>query len=188
MMNALFLALGAILVAIISFFFLKKKKKISEVPNQKVFESFEAQTAIFKTDKPQAYRATLSLDEKDKSIRPEGFQQRNLDREVGGLEEGDKGLKETKKVEAEIKDVWDERSDKIDEIGSIDQLGGSGKESMTWKLKKIRLKIGKYAISDEGQESDTKGYDSRYAQGGFSQMIKTRQDFDHENGGGGMGR
>lgn len=187
-MNALFLAIGVILAVVIGAFFLKKKKKISEPINQQVLEYTEAETTVFKTNKTQAYRATLSLDEKDNAIRPEGFQQRNLDREVGGLEDGIKGPKETKEFEPEIKDVWDERSNEIDEIGSINQLGGHDKESMTWRLKKIRLKIGKSASLEDTHEPDKKGYDSRYNQGGFSQMIKIRRDFDHENSGGGIER
>lgn len=140
--------------------------------------------------KPEAYRATLSLkDKQDKSIRPEGYQQRNLDREVGGLEAGEDSIKEIKeKIEQHIEDEWDKRSDEIDKIGSIDPLAGHDKESMTWRLKKIRLKIGKHLQKGGDQKSDSKNFDSRYAGGGFSQMIKARQDYGHDQNNSGNSR
>jgi len=187
-------SIGAILVFLVVFVLLKKSKKLQKSESKKSSADSDLAT-IFKTDKPQAYRAILEVDELNNSIRPEGYQQRTLDREVGGLEEGKKGTEKQAQEEQKhhhekhVEDVWDKRSDEIDKIGSIDPLAGHDKESMTWRLKKIKLKIGKHLHRDDhGKHADETGknYDSRYAnqQGGFTQMIKARQDFGHEGGGG----
>lgn len=194
-MNALFIGLGAILILSLIFFLRKKSVGIFKEKSTSRIE--EIKSSNTKTDKPQAYRALLSLDENlDHSIRPESYKQRNLDREIGGLEEGKKSAEQKNEIELErhIEDSWDKRSDEIDKIGSINQLAGHDKESMIWRLKKIRLGIGKNLTNKKNHHKESglgKDYDSRYEQPGrgtFSQLIKARQDFDHENNGDGIGR
>ena len=123
------------------------------------------------------------------AIRPEGNQQRNLDRETGGLE------KEEYK-EKSIKDVWDDRSDEIDREGAIDQLGSAAKKSMIWRHKKAKLDVEKHgksadaaAAHHENRQGSGKSFDSRYGnQGGLNQILQARQDFSNDRGGGGMSR
>jgi hypothetical protein len=189
-MSALFISLGTILLLLLIFFL--HKKSVGIFQKKPTSSTEETRSLNTPNDKPQAYRALLSLDENlDHSILPEGYKQRNLDREVGGLEEGKKGTKQTDEFEKHVEDLWDKRSDEIDKIGSIDPLAGHDKESMTWRLKKIRLKIGKHLSNEHEHHEEIgsgKSYDSRSGIGGFSQIVKARQDFDHENGNGGFGR
>jgi hypothetical protein len=190
--------LAGLIALLLTYFFISKNlKKHPQKSGQKKYkispktESFDQ---YFKP-KPEAYHATLSLKDKlDKSIKPEGYQQRNLDREVGGLEAGEDSVKEIKeKIEHHIDDVWDKRSDEIDKIGSIDPLAGHDKESMTWRLKKIRLKIRKHLQQNDNPKSgsgksSSGQFDSRYNGAGFSQMVKARQDFGHEHNNSGSSR
>ena len=141
-----------------------------------------------------AQRAELTEIREDHAIKPENNQQRNLDREVGGLEEGKKGdEKENKKLmEQHIEDVWDDRSKKVDEMGSVNPIRGHDKESMIWRSKKHKLDEQKHEKHEKHEKHDNhehkdnfgKNYDSRSDQsGGFRQMIKARQDRSNELGG-----
>ena len=124
-------------------------------------------------------------------IRPENSQQRNLDREVGGLEEGKTGSeKENKELhEAHIKDIWDDRSEEVDKMGSHIPLGSTAKKSMIWRLKKAKLdgketiKKTADALEAHSANKDGKVFDSSKQQGGFKQMIKAREDHGHGMGG-----
>lgn len=190
------IALAVVLVVIIAIALRKKSQKTQDTKMTSNEVNAESET-YNKTDKPQAYRATLSLEDRDHAIRPENYQQRHLDREVGGLEAGKKGLetkeKEAKKInEKLIEDAWDKRSEEVDKMGSTPQFAGHDKESMVWRLKKIKLKIGNLLQKDD-KENPQKSeignrFDSRQGQGGFSQMVKARRDFTHENDQGGMSR
>ena len=188
-MIEIIISLGVILALVAAFKFLKKSSDFKKVESMSVDLSFES--TAYKTDKSQEYRATLSLEDLDHSIRPESYQQRNLDREVGGFEGGEKGVKEKKDEQEKIlEDVWDKRSEEVDKMGSFNPMAGANKESMLWRLKKIRLGISKHLKHDQSEKNGVgTNYDSRYGQqGGFSQIIKARQDFGHKNDGGGMGR
>lgn len=139
-----------------------------------------------------AQKAEFVKTQEDHAIRPESNQQRNLDREVGGLEEGKKGdEKENKKLmERHITDVWDNRSAEVNKVGSINPIVGHDKESMIWRSKKHQLdeqrheKDEKHDAHEERRDNFGKNYDSRSDQsGGFRQMIKARQDHSNESGG-----
>ncbi len=68
-------------------------------------------------------------------VRPNQFHQRNLDLEVGGLE------KEQKK-EVSGKDLWDDRSEEVDEMsieGNLKAMNTSAKRSMIWRIKKKKM-------------------------------------------------
>jgi hypothetical protein len=188
---AIIVSLGVVLALILAFKFLKKSQDLSKSESTSTTLSVESKAC--KANKTQAPRATLSLENRDNSIRPENYQQRNLDREVGGLEGGKRGVKEKKdEPEKIIEDIWDERSGDVDKMGSFIPLSGANKDLTLWKLKKIRLGIGKHLKHDH-DENDKIGvgthYDSSFGQqGGFSQIIKARQDFGRDNDGGGMGR
>ena len=115
-------------------------------------------------------------------IRPEGFQQRNLDREMGGLETEEQ--KESSK-----KDIWDDRSEEVDRMGSHNPLGSSAKKSMLWNLIKKKLYAKKHNRSAEASEVHAKskiaahGYDSRQNQVGYVKKIRSfRQDHINEHG------
>ncbi len=141
--------------------------------------------------------------EKSAGIRPQSNQQRNLDREVGGTEEGKKGSEKENdaRVEAHIKDVWDERSEEVDRMGSFNPLAGSAKQAMLWLNKKRKLDAKKHGNSAEilGAASAIKAnqkknvgtnFNSALAgeQGNFMQMVKARQDHSNDFGGGRGGR
>jgi hypothetical protein len=71
-------------------------------------------------------------------IFPKQNQVRTLDNEVGGLE-----AKEDKGISS--KDVWDDRSEEVDKMGSTDTFNTSGMRSVVWNAKKNRLKAIKNA-------------------------------------------
>jgi len=81
-------------------------------------------------------------------VFPKNNQQRNLNRETGGLEQ-----EETKNIESI--DFWDGRSEEITSIGKIDPLGTSGKKSMIWKAKKQKAEEQKQAKEALGVETTT---------------------------------
>lgn len=194
-MNALLLGVALLAIAVIIYFLrIKKVEKIivEEKFAEENFEQSAKQPQYF--NKVDQVRGHHEIDEvveelkKSGGVRPQGNQQRNLDREIGGLE-----AEEQK--ESSEKDVWDDRSDEIDKEGAIDQLGSAAKKSMIWRNKKGKLDEKKHEKSadaaaahheNQKQGSGT-GFDSRYGnQGGLGQMIKARSD--HERGGGGMSR
>lgn len=119
-------------------------------------------------------------------INPESKQLRDLSRETGGLEvEEDKGLSE--------KDIWDDRSEEVDRMGSVNPIGNSAKKSMIWRQKKAKLdekKAEKASDAMEAHQQSTKGYNSALGGNqGFAAKIKAlRQDHTHENNQGGGGR
>lgn len=64
-------------------------------------------------------------------VFPKNNQQRNLSRETGGLEaEEDKGISE--------QDVWDERTDEVQKMGSKSVFNSTGMRSVINKMKKNR--------------------------------------------------
>ena len=189
----LFLALtiAVIAIAVIIFIELGTRKKIRKNSDPKQqqetsnssFSGAKKEERFFKV--PEEISKVIDNLKETQAIRPEGNQQRNLDREIGGLE-----AEEQK--ESSAKDIWDERSEEIDRAGAIDQLGSTGKKSMIWRKKKEKLDEKKREkamdASEAHRENQKQGtgtnYDSRYSagQGGFMTMVKARTD--HGNGGG----
>ena len=94
-------------------------------------------------------------------IKPKNNQQRNLDRETGGLEED-----EEKKEESE-KDVWDDRSEEVDKMGATDTFNTTSMKSVVWEQKQ-KVK--------SGSSFDDMGYVQR--------LKNLKQDHSHENNGG----
>lgn len=196
MIDQILLLTAIIALFVIVFFSLKLLKGAAKIGVKKLKgkayndEQLDEKTAQYF----EKYDEELSSQEeahKRKAIRPQSKHYRDLDLEVGGLEEG-------KAVESDGKNPWNDRSDEIDRIGSIFQLGGSGKESMIWRKKKEKLvdhkdddKKGKKKRKkgdddhDHGDDHHGSGisFDSRGDKGGFMQMIRTRQDHGHDGGG-----
>lgn len=80
-------------------------------------------------------------------IFPKQNQVRTLDNEVGGLEqEKDKGISS--------KDVWDDRSEEVDKMGSTDTFNTTGMRSVVWNAKKNRLKAIKNAKQNANNAVD----------------------------------
>ena len=80
-------------------------------------------------------------------IFPKQNQVRTLDNEVGGLEqEEDKGISH--------KDVWDDRSEEVDKMGSTDTFNTTGMRSVVWNAKKNRLKAIKNAKQNANNAVD----------------------------------
>lgn len=114
------------------------------------FEEDDDQNFI-KKDEPQEQKESEEKDVNTKEEKPKGIfqkltgfifpknnQQRNLDKETGGLEaEKDKGISE--------KDVWDDRSEQVDKMGSTNVFKTSGMRSVVWKQKRKRLEAAKHA-------------------------------------------
>ncbi len=192
-MNLFLLGTALACIVIIIYFLLPQKKpKIilaKKTESQNFDDQLQKNTIFNKVDQVRSNHEVEEVVEelkKSNGLRPEGNQQRNLDREIGGVEEH-------AYVETGEKDIWDDRSDEIDKAGAIDQLGSSAKKSMIWRNKKGKLDEKKHAKSAEAaqahHENQKQGsgnsFDSRYAnQGGLGQMIKARNDFGHEHGGG----
>ncbi len=135
---------------------LKKTKDYSFNSSQEVFEIHEedadADQNYIKKDNPinknpEAKEQADIVVEKLKNasgIRPESFQQRNLDLEVGGLEE-------ESKTEISGEDLWDNRSEEVDEMsieGARKSINTTAKRSMIWRIKKNKMDK-KEKISEE---------------------------------------
>lgn len=192
-MNLLLVSAG--LVAIIVIIYALRRKKTAEIILEKNAQDHSQEhpqknTFYNKVNQVRDYHEIEEVVEELKktgAIRPEGNQQRNLDREVGGLEA-------EKQKESSEKDVWDDRSDQIDKEGAIDQLGSAAKKSMIWRIKQGKMADKKHAASADAaaahhenrKQGSGASFDSSYSnQGGLGQMIKARNDHDH---GGGMSR
>jgi len=78
-----------------------------------------------------------------KFIFPKNNKRRDLDLEVGGLE-----MKKQK--ESNEKDIWDDRSEEVDKMGSTDTFNTTGMRSAIWQQKRARLAAKKH--SKEGAE------------------------------------
>ena len=123
------------------------------------------------------------------NIRPMANQQRNLDREEGGMEH------ETKETEIHTIDEWDDRGEEIIKMAESHPINNSsGKKSMLWNLKRKKLqeKKIKEEIADVSkdlkqlkvQKSSEQGgseFDSRRSQSTLTQRINAlredRNDF-----------
>ncbi len=109
--------------------FVKKDSKEEEKQTETVEEKIEDQSII---DKLKNF------------IFPKSNKRRDLDVEVGGLEV-------KKQKESNEKDVWDERSEEVDKMGSTDTFNTTGIKSVIWKQKRARLAAKKHA--KEGAEA-----------------------------------
>ena len=97
--------------------FIKKDESLKELEEKKVAEEIN--------------KVVVKL-QKRGSIKPEGNQQRNLDRETGGLE-----AEEQK--ESDGKDFWDGRSEEVDKMGSVNAFQKGSIKAMIWRYKKKKL-------------------------------------------------
>jgi hypothetical protein len=124
------------------------------------------------------------------NIRPMANQQRNLDREEGGMEN------ENKETESHTIDEWDDRGDEIIKMAESHPINkSSSKKSMLWNLKRKKLqeKKIKEEIADVSKDlkqikmqknsEQTSGseFDSRRSQSTLTQRINAlredRNDF-----------
>ncbi len=120
----------------------------------------------------------------ENSIKPESNQQRNLDREVGGLEDEER-------KESSEKDVWDDRSEEVDKMGSTDTFNTTSMKSVVWKQKRDRLakkRAAKHhaeaaitALENQNKESAGSSFDNM---GYVARLKNMKQDRSHENKGG----
>ena len=189
MTDILLILTGAISLLIIVFLGLKKKSSTrnkKSTYSSKGYSNFQKEFAE-KTHQEKDHRDIESERGKD-SILPESNQQRNLDREVGGLEASEKPALDSI-------DPWEGRSEEIDEIGSIDQLGSTGKKSMIWRKKKAKLDA-KEAIENmedhqhmqESKQSVLGFVSKENTKSGFGDMVKSGNNFGGGQGNGGMSR
>jgi len=124
------------------------------------------------------------------NIRPMANQQRNLDREEGGMEH------ENKETESHTIDEWDDRGDEIIKMAESHPINkSSSKKSMLWNLKRKKLqeKKIKEEIADVSkdlkqikmqknpEQNGGSEFDSRRSQSSLTQRINAlredRNDF-----------
>ena len=123
------------------------------------------------------------------NIRPMANQQRNLDREEGGMEH------ENKETESHTIDEWDTRGDEIIKMAESHPINNStSKKSMLWNLKRKKLQekkiqeeiaeVSKDLKQIKMQKSPEQGgseFDSRSSQSSLTQRINAlredRNDF-----------
>ena len=123
------------------------------------------------------------------NIRPMANQQRNLDREEGGMEH------ENKETESHTIDEWDGRGDEIIKMAESHPINNStSKKSMLWNLKRKKLQekkikeeiaeVSKDLKQIKMQKSPEQGgseFDSRSSQSSLTQRINAlredRNDF-----------
>ena len=112
-------------------------------------------------------------------IFPKNNQQRTLDHEVGGLEEEEQ-------KESSEKDVWDDRSEEVDKMGSTNTFNTTGMKSVVWKQKRARLAAKKHA--EQGAEAAGVTMATKAKQGGYVDQLKNlrldRSSINDDRGGG----
>ena len=132
---------------------------------------------ISKIDKDDGEKLDAIIEELRKThIKPLSNQQRNLDREEGGIENEDKS------AEDHIIDEWDNRIEEVQKMGeNINPSSSTAKESMLWnllKLKWMNKKLTEKAIQNlqDIKKQNGSSFDSSKEQS-FSQKINAlRQD------------
>jgi hypothetical protein len=157
--------------------FIKKDVSQDQEVGQKKLENIE---------EVKSGQETQSVIKKLKNIIfPEKNEQRNLDRETGGLEAEEK-------KEISIVDVWDGRSEEVDKMGSSDTFNSTGIRSFIWKKKKEKLELAKEGLEASAFNSKKlKGKNSKSAasqtneapvsEGYVAKLRHLKQDRDHEN-------
>lgn len=113
------------------------------------------------------------------SIFPKNNQQRNLDNEIGGLESEEK-------KETSSEDVWDNRSEEVDKMGSIDTFNSTGIRSVIAKRKRERLELTQKIAAGKPLTNTEKKSESSENQSHLTRLKNLRQDRSHEgnkNGG-----
>ena len=176
-MNLFFIGVFVVLVIGIIILLLQSKKKITT----KIVKETTAEEAPSSNKKISPHKIKFHAHKevskvinnlkKTGAIRPEGNLQRNLDRETGGVEAEEQ-------MQSGEKDVWDDRSEEVDKMGAINQLGGSGKESMLWRKKKEKMDEKKMDEARNASEAHHKNHKG------------SRKDSDSrggQQGGGGRG-
>lgn len=123
------------------------------------------------------------------NVRPMSNQQRNLDREEGGLEN------EVSETEIANIDIWDNRFEEIAEMAESHPINNSsGKKAMLWDLKRKKLQEQKIKeeiaelsadlkqIKIEKNSQGGSQFDSRSTQSTLTQKINAlREDKDNSN-------
>jgi hypothetical protein len=144
----------------------KEEQKQSETAKEKI-EEVEA--------KPEVQSIIGKL---KKFFFPKSNKRRDLDLEVGGLE-----AEEQKK--SDEKDVWDDRSEEVDKMGSTDTFNTTGMKSVVWKQKRARLAAKKHAKegAEVGVAAATEGSQNFNNMGYVARLKNMRQDRSGITGG-----
>ncbi len=170
---------------------LNKKPASDEDDDQNFIkkDSKEAKEDIVTKAEEELQGVVDDLKKMKDQIRPASNQQRNLDREVGGLEEGEQ-------KENSEKDVWDDRSEEVDKMGSTDTFNTTGMKSVVWKQKQNRLKAKKlheqgvdaaaaHGHKGKGEAQQLEGLGLGVQKQSFTQRVQQlKQDRSHETEGG----
>ena len=111
-------------------------------------------------------------------IFPKSNKRRDLDLEVGGVE-----MKKQKK--SDEKDVWDDRSEEVDKMGSTDTFNTTGMKSVVWKQKRARLAAKKHAKegAEIGAAAATQGTQNFNNMGYVARLKNMKQDRSGITGG-----
>ncbi len=153
---------------------LNLKQEDDEDDDQNFIKKDEAQVGV----EPQPENQAM--------VKPESNQQRNLDRETGGLEE-------EQRQETGEKDIWDDRSEEVDKMGSTDVFNTTGMKSVVWKQKKDRLakKRAEHQHAEAAGaaiEAQNKSKEKSLDNMGYVERLKhLKQDRSHQNNQGGRG-
>jgi len=142
-------------------------------------EQKETKTAEEKIEEVEAKPEVQGIIGKlKKFIFPKSNKRRDLDLEVGGLE-----AKEQKK--SDEKDVWDDRSEEVDKMGSTDTFNTTGMKSVVWKQKRARLVAKKHAKkgAEAGAEAAAQGDQDFNNMGYVARLKNMRQDRSGITGG-----
>lgn len=173
------------------FFFKKKDKKFSDQKND---SDYNFSTNKFNQKKEDSNNQIDKFKKTKNKIFPANNQQRNLDREVGGVEQ-----KES--YTTSPKDVWDERTEEIQEMNDDyeEYTHSSTFESIIWRKKQKKKQDKADEIADiaetidnnsnKNHENNSGGFDSRYENNSFVQKITSlRGNKDDDRNNGGQGR
>ncbi len=141
----------------------QKETKTAEEKIEEVEEKPEVQSIIGKLKK---------------FIFPKSNKRRDLDLEVGGLE-----MKKQK--QSNEKDIWDDRSEEVDKMGSTDTFNTTGMRSVVWKQKRARLAAKKHAKegAEVGAAAAAEGTQNFNNMGYAARLKNMRQDRSGITGG-----
>ena len=159
------------------------QKQCDEPKNQKPQSTDDIKEKLNSSDSLKLNEIIESL--KNTQVRPISNQQRNLDREEGGVEH------ENHEDLSQIVDEWDNRGQEVMEMGKHNPINkSSAKKSMIWNLKRKKLQQKKIDEELENISDDLKklknqerqnnqegeAFDSRKRQNLIQKIQALRQD------------